>query len=211
MYTRGVRNLILLLILLLSENAFAIKTASSFDVSYGLTSLSLVTSQTAAGLGQTLNRTISSQTGFEVDYNVALFDYKTVASMSFMQYLTSSLGTSPVSRVALGVSYHFIRVNGQRVLLDNGVEGKIWGISPALEVSLGLNKLSINDANNKDYNFTAAMYDILPRILLEIPMSASTLLLVRGGYLLSVSSGGSLFNIKYSGMVLNVGFRLTTL
>ncbi len=210
MYTRGVRFPIIILILLFSENAFAIKTASSFDVSYGLTSLSLVTTQNTS-VAVPLTRTISSQTGFEVDYNVALFDYKTVASMSFMQYMSSSLGSVPLSRVALGASYHFIRVNGQRVLLDNGVEGKVWGISPAMEISFGLNKLSTNDLNNPDYNFTAAMFDILPRLLLEIPLSSSTLLLIRGGYLFSLGGDGAIFKVSYSGFAFNVGFRLTTL
>lgn len=210
MYTEGVRKFILLLLLLTSKNAFAIKTASSFDVSYGLTNLSLSTVQ--SGTAQVpLVRTISSQTGFEVNYNVAMFDYKTVATMSFMQFLKSSLGDVPLSRVSLGVSYHFIRVNGQRVVLDNGVEGKVWGISPAIEVTLGLNKLSVNDAGNPDYNFTASMTDLLPRLLLEIPMSSSFLLLIRGGYLFSISGSGDLFKISYSGFEMNVGFRLTTL
>jgi len=185
-------------------------TASSFDLSYGITSLSLTTGQTGSVL-PTIVRTVSSQTGFEVDYNVALFDYKTVATMSFMQYATSSLGQMPISRVSMGASYHFVRVNGQRVLLENGVEGKVWGISPAVEVTLGLNKLSINDPGNPGYNFTAALVDVLPRLLLEIPMSSSFLLLIRGGYMFSLTNSGSLFNIKYGGSTINVGFRLTTL
>lgn len=203
------RILVLLISLLSSGNALAIKTASSFDVSYGVTNLSLTTAQ--AGSSTSLLRTISSQTGLEVDYNVALFDYKTVATMSFMQYLTSSLGQAPLSRVSLGVSYHFIRVNGQRVVLDNGVEGKVWGISPAIELTFGLNKLSINDVDRPDFNFTAAMMDLMPRLILEIPMSSSLLLLVRGGYLFSIGGDGSLFKIGYSGYAINVGFRLTTL
>lgn len=185
-------------------------TASSFDLSYGLTSLSLTTGQVGS-VSPPLVRTISSQTGFEVDYNVAMFDYKTVATMSFMQYASSSLGQMPISRVSLGASYHFVRVNGQRVLLDNGVEGKVWGISPAFEVTLGLNKLSVTDPNNPGFNFTAALVDVLPRLLLEIPMSSSFLLLIRGGYMFSISNSGQLFNIKYGGSTINIGFRLTTL
>jgi hypothetical protein len=200
--------LIISLILFISVQAHAIKTASSFDFSYGITSLTLTT-QEANAAKSPLVRTISSKTGFEVNYNVAMFDYRTVATMSFMQYATSSLGNMPLNRVSLGASYHFIRVNGQRVVLDNGVEGKIWGISPAIELTVGLNKLSINDVDNQSYNFTAAFVDLLPRILLEIPLSSSFLLLIRGGYLFS-ASGSQLFNIKYAGSTINVGFRLTT-
>ena len=185
-------------------------TASSFDLSYGVADLSLTTGQTGS-VQPALVRTISSQSGFEVDYNVAIFDFKTVLTMSFMEYASSSLGQMPISRVALGASYHFIRVNGQRVLFDNGVESKIWGISPAIELTLGLNKLSINDAGNPGFNFTAALVDLLPRVLLEIPLSSSFLLLIRGGYMFSVSNSGQLFNIKYGGSTINVGFRLTTL
>jgi len=185
-------------------------TASSFDVSYGITSLSVNTAQ-AAQTGPSLLRTVSSQTGFEVSYNVAMFDYKTVLTMSFMQFETSSLGQIPISRLALGASYHFIRVNGQRTLLDNGVEGKVWGVSPAIECNIGLNKLSINDPANQGYNFTAAMIDVLPRLLLEIPLSSSFLLLLRGGYMASLTNSGKIFNVSYSGTVFDVGFRLTTL
>ena len=200
---------IILALLFVSTQAHAIKTSSSFDVSYGIANISLTTQQ--ANSNQVpLVRTISSQTGFEVNYNVALFDYKTVATMSFMQYATSSLGKMPINRVSLGASYHFIRVNGQRVVLDNGVEGKVWGISPAFELTMGLNKLAINDPTNPSYNFTAAFIDLLPRILIEIPLSSSFLLLVRGGYMFSIS-GSELFNIKYAGSAINVGFRLTTL
>lgn len=175
-----------------------------------MTSVSLSTMQINTNQSP-LVRTISSQSGFEVDYNVAMFDYKTVATMSFMQYASSSLGQMPISRVGLGVSYHFVRVNGQRNVLDNGVEAKVWGISPAIELTVGLNKLSVNDESNLNYNFTASFIDLLPRLLLEIPLSSSFLLLVRGGYLMSLGGSSQLFNIKYGGSTINVGFRLTTL
>lgn len=204
------RAIIVLLLTFYSSSAHAIKTASSFDLSYGITSLSLTTVEVNSRQVP-LVRTLNSSSGFEVDYNVALFDYKTVATMSFMQYANSTLGQMSVSRVSMGVSYHFIRVNGQRILLDNGVEGKIWGISPAIEFTAGINKLSINDEKNPSFNFTAALIDFLPRVLIEIPMSSSFLLLIRGGYLFSMGNSSQLFNIKYSGSTINIGFRLTTL
>ncbi len=192
--------------------AHAIKTAASFDVSYGLTNLTLTTQELNSAVPvPALERTISSQTGLEIDYSVALFDYRTVASMSFMQFIDSSLGRLPISRVGLGVAYHFIRVNGQRVVIDDGVEGKIWGISPAFEVSLGFNKLSISDEKNPSYNFTAAFLDVLPRLVLEIPLSSSFLLLIKGGYLFSMGSYNELFDIGYRGYTIHAGFRLTTL
>ncbi len=203
---------IFLLGLLLALPAKAMKTSSSFDVSYGLASLSLVTQELGTTIAvPSLTRTISSQSGLEVDYSVALFDYRTVATMSFMQYINSSLGRIPISRFGLGVAYHFIRVNGQRVVMDDGVEGKIWGVSPAVELSLGFNKISINDAGNPSYNFTAAFIDLLPRLVVEIPISASFLLVMKGGYLFSVGSYNDLFDIGYHGFTINAGFRLTTL
>jgi hypothetical protein len=211
MYTGGVRIILLLLFTFCSERAFAIKTASSFDVSYGITNLSVTTTQTGTSQSP-LVRTLSSNTGIEVNYNVALFDYRTGATMSFMQFLSSNIGSMPVNRASLGLSYHFIRVNGQRYLIDNGVEAKVWGISPALEMSVGLNKLSISDPKNPlEYNFTAAFVDVLPRLLLEIPLSSSALLLLRGGYMFSATGEGALFNVKYAGTMFSLGFRLTTL
>jgi len=200
------------MVLFLASPAQAMMTAASFDVSYGLTSLSLTTQELGTSVSvPSLTRTISSLSGYEVDYSVAMFNYKTVASMSFMQFINSSLGNVPVSRVALGAAYHFIRVNGQRVVMDDGVEGKMWGVSPAIELSLGFNKISINDPGNPSYNFTAAFIDVLPRLVFEIPLSPSFLLVFKGGYLFSVGSYSDLFDIGYHGYTINAGFRLTTL
>lgn len=202
--------LLSLVFLLHCNSAFAIKTSSSFDMSYGITSISLSTVQTGSAQAPIL-RTISSQTGFEIDYSVALFDYKTVATMSFMQYASSSLGQIPMSRIGLGASYHFLRVNGQRIILENGVEAKIWGVSPAIEVTLGINKLSINDPGNPSFNFTASFMDLLPRMVFEIPMSSTFLLLLRTGYIFSIGGSNDFFTVKYDGFTMNIGFRLTTL
>ena len=188
--------------------AHAIQTASSFDVSYSYLNLGL---NTLVGGESTSERSLTSFTGAEIDYNVAMFDYKTVATVSFAQYQTSNIGNRPLTRIALGASYHFIHVNGQRVILDNGVEGKTWGISPALELTLGLSYLSINDPNQQDLSFTSSMFDLMPRFLLEIPASPSFLVMVRLGYLKSFGSGGaSKYNVTYSGFVADLGFKLTT-
>ena len=190
---------------LFSERAYAIKTASSFDVSWGIANLSLNTTDGAA------SRTLTSPDALQIDYNVALFDYRTVASLSFMQLETSSLGPMPLSRIALGVSYHFFRINGQRIVLDNQVEGKVWGISPALELSLGISKISINDPENSTLHFTASAIDAIPRFLVEVPISSTFLLMLRAGYYTTLSSSNQYFNVKLSGSIFNVGFKLTTL
>jgi len=188
--------------------AHAIQTASSFDISYSYLGLSL---DTIVNNEVTSSRSLTSYTGAEIDYNVALFDYKTVATVSFAQYETSNLGNRPLTRIALGASYHFIHVNGQRVILDNGVEGKSWGISPALELTLGLSYLSVKDPGQQDFEFTSSMFDLMPRFLLEIPASPSFLVMVRLGYLKSFgSSGASKYNVTYSGFVADLGFKLTT-
>ena len=217
MYTGGVRRqsfplfLFFGFFLSISNPAHAIKTASSFDINYCDTNLSLTTLQVGNTLATPLVRSLSSSTGFEVDYNVALFDYRTVASMSFMQYESSNLGPIPLSRIAFGASYNFIRVNGQRVLLDNGVESKVWGVSPSVEVSLGLTKLSIQDPSNKQFNFSAALLDVLPRLIVEIPVNTTIILMLRGGYQFSFGGSDQFFKIGYTGTTIDLGFRLTTL
>lgn len=192
---------------LLSPKAHAIKTASSFDLSYGMASYQVKAFDSTGALAET--RTLSSKTGFQIDYNVALFDYRTVATLSFSQFQTSNIGDVPLTRLALGGSYHFIRVNGQRLILDNEVESKVWGISPAIELTLGMNKLSINDT--PDFQFTSSLFDATPKLSVEIPVSSKILLILKGGYFLTIFSSSTPFRINLSGAVFNLGFKLTTL
>jgi hypothetical protein len=210
MHTKRVRNIVFTLFAFwalssMSSNAYAIQTASSFDFSLGYTSLSL---QSLVDNEVTRTRTLSSPTGVQIDYNIALFDYKTVATLSFAQFATSNLGPRPLTRIAIGGSYHFIRMNGQRILLDNQVEAKSWGI----EITAGLSYLSISDPDDSTFQFTSSLIDVLPRLLIEVPASPSFLIMVRLGYLksLAMSGGNSRYNIVYSGFVANVGFKLTT-
>jgi hypothetical protein len=200
------RTLLLSGALLGTSSAHAIKTASSFDVSYGLAQLTVDAFDSSGALAE--SRGLNSSTGFQIDYNVALFDYRTVATVSFLQFQTSNLGNVPLSRMALGASYHFFRVNGQRVIMDTDVESKIWGVSPALEVTLGVNKLSINDSKN--FQFTSSLIDLTPRILVEVPLTSNVLLMLRAGYFLTLMSGTSPYKINLSGLVLNAGIKLTT-
>ena len=186
------------------------KTAASFDLSWATTNLNL-DAYDAGSASVSKTRTLSSATGLQIDYDVALFDYRTVVSASFTQFMSSNLGKTPFNRVALGVSYHFIRVNGQRVVLDNEVEGKVWGISPALELSVGVNKLSIKDPDDANFDFTSSLVDFMPRLLVEIPLSSNYLLLLRGGYYTTLSTNGQFYDIKAHGLVLSVGLKLTTL
>jgi hypothetical protein len=189
------------------SSTFAIKTSSSFDVSYGLASYTINAFDSTGSLAAT--RTLSSPTGFQIDYNVALFDYRTIATLSFSQFQTSNVGEVPLTRLAIGGSYHFFRVNGQRLILDSEVESRVWGVSPALELTLGINKLSINDT--QDFQFTSSLFDLTPKLLVEIPLSAKFLLMIRGGYFMTLYSSTSPFKINLSGMVFNLGFKLTTL
>ena len=198
---------LLLAFLALSNSAHAIKTAASFDASYGIANLTINAYDAAGTLSET--RGLQSSTGFQIDYNVAMFDYRTVATLSFAQFQTSNIGEVPLSRLAIGGSYHFFRVNGQRLILDTDVESKVWGVSPALEVTLGINKLSINDSAS--FHFTSSLLDICPRALIEVPVSSSLLLMLRAGYFATIYSSASPYKIKLSGLILNVGFKLTTL
>jgi hypothetical protein len=119
------------------------------------------------------------------------------------------VGEVPLTRLAIGGSYHFFRVNGQRLILDSEVESRVWGVSPALELTLGINKLSINDT--QDFQFTSSLFDLTPKLLVEIPLSSKFLLMIRGGYFMTLYSSTSPFKINLSGMVFNLGFKLTTL
>ena len=160
----------------------------------------------------TKTRTLDSPTGIEIDYNVALFDYRTVATVSFTQFETSNIGSTPLTRVAIGGSYHFFRINGQRVIFDSDVESKVWGISPALELSLGISKMTINDPQDSNFDFSASVFDIMPRFLVEVPASSNLLIMLRAGYYQSITTTRNQFyDIKAGGLVLSFGLKLTTL
>ncbi len=196
-----------------SPLAFAgFHTAASFDANYCFTSLSAASgsSSTSTNLN---HRTLTSSTGYEIDYNVALFDFRTVATLSFSQFLTSNLGQTPLTRVALGAAYHFIRMNGERVILDNQVESKAWGISPAVELNFGFTSFSPSDTGAGGLGqFSASLLDMKPGVLVEIPFNPNFLILLRGSYLSSLSlfgSGG--YTINYSGYIFSIGVKLTTL
>ena len=45
----------------------------------------------------------------------------------------------------------------------------MWGISPALELTLGLSVLSVKDPPRINLQFTASKIDMIPRLLIEIP------------------------------------------
>jgi hypothetical protein len=199
----------LLSLFLVPSSAHALSTAASFDLSWGLANIT-INSFNASNSSLLKSRTLSTQTVFQIDYNVAMFDYKTVATLSFTQVAKSNLGDLPLTRIGLGASYHFLRVNGQRVVLDNQVEGKIWGISPAIELTGGLTVLSVKDPADRNNDFTASMIDLAPKLLVEIPASSSFLITLRAGYLVKVVGGG-IFNVKYSGSVFTIGVKLTTL
>jgi len=201
-----------MMLLLTPEPAHAIKTAASFDLSWA-TALLTVSAAPVGSTGAPSTASLNSYTGLQLDYNVALFDYRTVTTLSFMQFGTSSMGASPITRIAMGASYHFFRINGQRVILDNQVEGKIWGVSPALELSLGLDRLSVDgkSSTQQKLQFTAGLIDAIPRILIEIPMSTNVLLMIRAGTYLTLSGSSAQYKIGLSGGVFNLGFKLTTL
>ena len=192
-------------------SAHAIKTASSFDASWAyVPGLGITATEVATGFVNN-ERTLSSKSGFQIDYNVALFDYRTVVSFSFLELLTSNLGEIPISRLSIGASYHFLRVNGQRVLLDNQVESRVWGISPAIELSLGITKVTIKDPNVANFNFAASLLDVMPRLLIEVPITSSFLLMLRAGPYLTLKGANTVYDIKMKGLIINVGFKLTTL
>jgi hypothetical protein len=172
--------------------------------------LTLKTSQVGSSTAA-LSTPVSSQTGLELDYNVALFDYRSAVAFSFTQFETSNAGKVPISRLAFGYSYYLFRINGQRVILDNQVEGKTWGVAPALELSVGINRLTINNKPTGTLDFTAGVIDAIPRLLIEIPLSASFLLMLRGGTYLTLKGSSAQYNISLSGGVFSVGFKLTTL
>ena len=202
------------LCLFASEPAHAIKTAASFDLSYAIAQLNLSAEEATAATsstGSAAGTQLTSYTGLELDYNVAMFDYRTVASFSFMQFQNSNLGSAPISRVGFGISYYMLRINGQRVVLDNQVEGKVWGVAPAVELTFGVNKLSVKDPTNANLDFTAGVLDAIPRILIEIPLSSTFLLMLRAGTYITLQGSTTQYNIKLSGGIFNIGFKLTTL
>lgn len=206
-------SIVLLLLCAFSNNSHsAVQTSSSFDINYALAGLT-ISGQKTDDSARLYDRSMFSLSGFELNYNVALYDYSTVAFISFYQLMSSSMNTPmPLGRIALGAVYHPFRMNGQRIVLDNQVEGKSWGISTAIELSVGITRLSIEDPELAQTQFTTALIDLLPRLLFEIPITPRFLLILRGGYFVPFiyKNKEASFQVYYQGYTFSVGGKLAS-
>lgn len=187
-----------------------LKLGSSLDIGPAMASLAL--NVTGQGVSE-YSRTLSTFSGINVNYQVIFFNLNAIASVEFTQFQDSNLGSLPLTRLGLGFAYYPLKLNGQRMIMDNGVEAKSWGVTPGIELGIGLNKLSIKDPAPPSgvADFSASLADITPRLVVEIPISPSVVIVARGGYFvaLPLSSEGT-YKIGLTGMMASLNLRLST-
>ncbi len=185
---------------------------SDFDVTIGYTDLSIKA-------GTDFNRTLSSFTFLELNYNLNIAGPSLTINLSFNEIVNSNLGNMPYTRLGLGVRWYPLGLNGQRIILDNQVVAKKWEPSPFMALSAGLASMSVVSTVESDKeHFNAAMVDYFFKFGNEIPIAADWLLIGQLGYLFgssSAASSDSAINLKntslqYSGMVIFCGVKLTT-
>lgn len=157
---------------------------SSVDASLGFTSLNLST----AGYSKSL----SSPSLIEMNYLLWMNNISGAIAISFSELLQSDGKTVPMSQLGIGYRYYPLGFNGSRVVLDQGVIGRIWKSTPFLGLNLSMVNISVEE-------FNASLVAISPRFGVELPISSSIFLQASLVFNTASSTGSSERSVSYSG------------
>ncbi|HRO68160.1 MAG TPA: hypothetical protein PL182_11395 [Pseudobdellovibrionaceae bacterium] len=186
-----IRRFILPLFLLGGASFAQASLISSVDMNTGFTSLSLK----AGDYAQTLN----SVSSMEFNYNLKHAAYSTSYTMSFFQLFEADGRKMPMTRFSLGGRWYVKGHNGERTILDQGVEGRLWRSTPFLGLSFGLANISVEPLN-------ASVFEVSPRFGVEIPLSAQVFLQGQLSLLTGTSMGASEDrSLSYQGLSVLIG------
>lgn len=170
------------------------------DVDLGLGPISL---DLSAGSN---SKKLTSSAAFEFNYNLVQESLNFAYCFSFYEIFKSDEGDLSFSRFAIGGKYYPTGLNGQRLILDNEVEAKLWKASPYVGLFFGISNTSV-----KEYN--ASAFDLTPRLGVEIPATAKLIMLAQFEFFSSLAQGGSSSGAKsfsYTGFGALIGIRVTS-
>lgn len=190
----------LLLKCFLKPDAASAHLTSNYDFNFGFTSFEVKAADS-------FKSTLESPTTIDFNYNLNMSAMKSAFSLSFSEMVTGPAGNLPFVRLGLGYRYYVLGLNGQRIVLDNDTDGRIWAPTPFIGLTFGLATLSI--AEGQSY-FNASMVDGTVRLGAEIPIGSSWVLLGQFHYINSLALVGSStdIDVSYSGIGIFAGLRL---
>ncbi len=157
---------------------------SSVDASLGFTSLNLSTTG--------YSKSLSSPSLIEMNYLLWMNNISGAIVVSFSELLQGEGKTVPMSQLGLGYRYYPLGFNGSRVILDQGVIGRIWKSTPFLGLNVSMVNISVEE-------FNASLIAISPRFGVEMPISSSLFLQASLVFNTASSTGSSDRAVSYSG------------
>lgn len=194
--------LILLTIILTYSNISFGKAylRSDFDMNWGVGAIDIKA-------GKTFSRTMESPSIFQLNYNLNVDGPNLAAIFSITEFLSSTLGTLPYTRLAFGAKWYVLGLNGRRVIYDNQVQGRLYKPAPFIEMTLGISSLAVDAGSDGEFN--AALYDIALSAGVEIPIAATWLLIGKFNYLLAIPAAGgeNTQALDYSGILMFAGVK----
>ena len=197
--------LIILVILVYSQYSYSY-IKSDFDANWGVSFVDI----TLDGVG---TRSLESYSTIKLDYNLIFSSLDMALVFSMSEMFESNFGTIPYTRFGIGPRWYIRGINGNRVLLDNQVQGRLWKPSPFIGLQLGFGSLSLEDGADVQLksDFNAAVIDTTLEIGLETPVSANMVFIGHFSYLMSAlsSSDETRPALSYSGIQLFVGLKMT--
>lgn len=119
--------------------------------------------------------------------------------MTFSEILSAAGKQIPLAMFSAGFRYYPSGFNGYRLILDQGVQAKVWKATSFMGMNLGIANVSIDELN-------ASVIDISPRFGVELPISSSTMAQAQLVLQTASSSGTSEQTaIKYTGISAYLG------
>lgn len=175
---------------------------SSVDADVGFTSFHVH----APGL----DTTISSVTSIEVNYALKHSTVSTAYTMSFFEILEAQGQKMPFTRWAAGVRYYPAGFNGSRLVIDQGVEAKVWRATPFIGLNGGISNISVHggstSTNTTDGDVNVSVLDLSPRFGIEMPITSTSLMQAQLALNSSLqSSTNSNRTASYDGLTASIG------
>lgn len=187
----------------------------------GLFSHAALTSDVTAGLAFGSNtvsltqtkQTITSSSIFDFSYNIYYSAMRSAFFLNFTESLKSNVGELTFTRIGMGARWYLFGFNGDRMVLDSSVEGRVIRPAPFLSLSLGSTTLSVPTLNldSRQY-FNAMSFDLDFRAGIEVPLNHNYYLVAQLGTLAGIPTYNQLTkeNLSYQGLNIYAGFKATS-
>jgi hypothetical protein len=188
------RNFFFIFLVFSLSNSARGNLVSSFDASFGFTSMNLSTNG--------YSKSLSGVSLIETNYLLWLNSISGAVVISFSELLQGEGKILPMTQLGFGYRYYPIGFNGARSILDQGVVGRIWKSTPFLGLNINLVNISV-DA------FNASLIAIAPRFGVELPLTTSLFAQASLVFNSASSTGAKETQVTYEGFSALLGVVFT--